>query len=611
MALTAALTADGANAQTGTAPQDGAGQPRLLEPPKRLEPPAPARPPAPAPGPTRLTPLTPGQAPAQLSPPGAAAASPGSPPPADEGGISVGPLAPVMPGAVGTLAEDDGGLGPAMWQGTPRSVVDALLPAIPAGVRSPAMHDLARRLLLSSAAVPEGSSERHFVAMRAERLIAMGDVAAAVELLDRVGRQDRHPELDRIEAEARLLNNDTVRACDLAGNASDTLDARFWQRLLVFCQALAGQDDRAALGVSLLRETGGGDPAFYALIDALSGQEDAVVDSLSDPTPLHLAMARAAEIGLPADVTGSDSPAVLRTVAIGPNAAFETRLEAAERAAAAGSLDTEFLRRLYAEVSFSEAEQGNPLSNAETEGGSWGRALLYQTAQRETVPSAKAEAVSQALASAAEDGRYAAVARVFLPVVTALTPSQELNWFAPMAVRALVVAAAAEPARRWFAQVRTGAGYEASGRSHLHAVLPLARLAGATDQAGWSEESLIAWWRDTDEAGVGRQQAELVFVLLEGLGEPVPDAIWLDLLDGTPRESVAMPPVAVWYRLDSAAYAGRVGETVLLALVVLGEQGPQEASPLAMRKVVDSLRSVGELDAARALAVEAGLAAGL
>src|SRR3546814_20441761 len=74
-----------------------------------------------------------------------------------------------------------------MWQGTPRAVLETLLPQLPTRVRSPAMRNLEERLLLSTAVAPrpaEGAdtATKSLMAMRVGRLQAMGAVEKAAEL---------------------------------------------------------------------------------------------------------------------------------------------------------------------------------------------------------------------------------------------------------------------------------------------------------------------------------------------------------------------------------------------------------------------------------------------
>ena len=558
-------------------------RPLLLAPPTRLEPPTPAAPPA-----ARSAPVY--EAPS---------------------GISVDALGVVAPGSVGTLTAESGGLGVAMWRDTPRELVDLLLPVMPVRAASTAMHDLGRRLLLSAAALPEGPSSVNLIAARAERLLEMGETDALFSLVDLAPPEARDGQLSRIEADAHFMSNDLLRACEIAGAQDDALSDSYWQQVYVFCRLLAGDKDSADLGISLLRETGRADAVFLRLAASLAGAGKATLDSMREPTPLLLAMARAAQASLPADVLGTDRPAALRTIAVSPNASFDIRLDAAERAEATGALATETLRDLYASATFSEEELANPLSRAEAESDPLSRALLYRTAVANTVPSARAEAVSHALQLAQRGGRYPSVARAFAPVIGELVPSGELAWFAPEAVRSLLAAGSPRLAEGWLSLLRSGALIEEERRARLAALLPLVNLAGSGESNAWAADNLRDWWQAEAGGPEARDRATLLYTSLEGLGETVPDELWLDLLGAAERAPAVMPSAALWYRLQQAARAGRVGETVLLSLLALGDGGPAQASPLVLRAVIDGLSGVGEAPAARALALEAALAAGL
>jgi hypothetical protein len=72
-----------------------------------------------------------------------------------------------------------------------------------------------------------------------------------------------------------------------------------------------------------------------------------------------------------------------------------------------------------------------------------------------------------------------------------------------------------------------------------------------------------------------------------------------------------MPHPAVWTALHQAAVAGRVAETIALAAQALGGEGPAGAAPQTLLAVFDALRAVGLDESARALALEAAIAAGL
>ncbi|WP_316977838.1 hypothetical protein [Shumkonia mesophila] len=588
-----ALTAlpSGAWAQAPAQPPDRGGRPLMLAPLPRVEAPAP----------------TPAGTPAE---------------PLSSGGVQVQPLQAIDADSVGTLSLAEGGFGEAMWRGTPRALLERLLPYLPVAVDSAAMQSLARRLLLSAAVPPpvEGGKKGSLLATRADLLLRMGAFEAVDALLAVTPNRTEDPALARIEANARFLANDNARACALVATRIRDTDTDYWQKALIFCQILAGQHAQASLGVSLLREAKVDDPPFFALVDALiagagkGGRVEKparVLDKMPAPTPLILAMARAAGVQLPADVVALNQPGVLRVVATSPNGPVEVRLDAAERAEAAGGLPAETLRQLYMAVDFPDEALANPLSRAEAGSGPLSRALLYRAAQLQTVPIAQAEAIGRAFQLARKGDRQASAARAFMPILKRIPPSAELIWFAPEAVRAFLLGGEVEMAKSWFGVLRASALFNPESAAAVTALRPILRLAGSAEAADWKPEELSAWWTDARKTENGRSKAGLLLSLFDAFGEPLPDDLSAELLDEPDRLMAPVPEPPLWFRLRGAAAAGRIGETVLLSLVTLGDEGPAAVDPMALRDVLSRLRAVNLEADARALAVEAALAAGL
>jgi hypothetical protein len=65
------------------------------------------------------------------------------------------------------------------------------------------------------------------------------------------------------------------------------------------------------------------------------------------------------------------------------------------------------------------------------------------------------------------------------------------------------------------------------------------------------------------------------------------------------------------YALSEASQLGRLGETVLLALLALGEEGPGKVHPLVLHEVLSALTRVDLVYEARLLAIEAAVANGI
>lgn len=524
-------------------------------------------------------------------------------------------LGTIDPDSAGTLADGQGGFARSMWSDTPRGVIGALLPRLPVDVRSAAARDLTRRLLLSAAEVPLAASKDDgggVILRRVRQLARMGAAADALALIEATPARASVKGLARVEADIRLAENDLHGACGLAAENIDTEPDVFWQKTLAFCQALAGDRGKAALGLGLLREQGEKDADYFALMEKLVNDVPVKLERMAEPTSLKLAIARVAKVPLPADVASQDRPAILRTVATSPYADIAVRLDAAERAEASGAVDVDTLRSIYASVEFGDAERTNPISSAEAVRGSRARALLYRTALAQDVPTARAEVTAQAMEMARDDGRFGLVARVFAPVLSGIAPSTDLSWFAAEAVRAMLVVGDSNGLAGWLELLRAGARHDPAMAKELGRLRPVLFLAGAHADPNEDGAAVLAeWWRGVQPGPERAADSALLLSAFEAFVGPLPGALWEPLLTDADRHTVAFPQPALWFRLESAAGAGRLGETVLISLMVLGGGGLADVEPVTFSRVLGHLRGVGLEAEARALAVEAALAVGI
>ena len=650
------------------AAQAPAAQPVALQPPAALAPPRalkPAGPAAPAPAPSQ--------------PSGDAAAPVQGAGFGREPGVQVDTLEKVNPETAGAISLDEGGLGFNLWQGTDRAYVSALMSELPVRAPSPVMRALMRRLLLTAAQPPapakpvEGdgaddgatkAAPKSLITLRVQKLAAMGDVAGVGDLLAAIPGSVSDPELLKVEANARFLANDNARACAITAQQILAGGAAYWQKAMIFCQILAGDPEKAEMGISMLNELGTKEPTFYALTDRLLGGTTGALTTVSEADGLLLAMARAAKTPLPADATRSDRPGVLRAIAVNPNIGPDIRLEAAERAEAAGALDTEALRQLYSSMSFDPGDLKRPLSRAEEIGGPMARALLYHSALSQKIPTAQAEIIDKALKIAVGEGRYGAAARVFHPLVSKIPPSADLLWFVPDAVRLMLSTDDPEGAEAWFKLLQASALFQEDSRKLLVRMTPLVRLVGTMGLEN-EPRDLNVWWRSVAGETDAARRAALLYALLDGLGEDVPLDIWRELGPVTGHTAANAVHPALWFRLlavtdkvnawtaekeareagaaqallshtpapaaepqreaqvgtsdvlpapaqpEEAVLPPHRGEILLMVLAALGDGGTARADATVLRQAVTSLRAIGMEQEAHDLALEAALAAGL
>ena len=113
---------------------------------------------------------------------------------------------------------------------------------------------------------------------------------------------------------------------------------------------------------------------------------------------------------------------------------------------------------------------------------------------------------------------------------------------------------------------------------------------------------------DDGQALTPAQQA-LMLALTSALGMPVNAAVSPSLFGDQHEASV--PNMALVIAQQDAATGKRVGETVLLTLLLVRAGDHLSGEPIVLSRAVAGLKAVGLDSEARALALEAALAAGL
>jgi hypothetical protein len=524
-------------------------------------------------------------------------------------GVEVGTLGSVTPDYGGTLEEGGGGFPLDMWKGTDRALVERLLPQLPAAPSSPAMRDLARRLLLTNAEAPAGKATVDLFGVRADRLAAMGLFSDAAALLALQPASGVDPTSARLRINAQLLAGDVDGACKTVDDTRKAASADAdWQETQVFCQLRSGKADQAALGIEILHDQNRSDDAFFKLAQAMGGDKSATLASLPNPSPLDLAMLQAAGLPLPPDAAQASDPAVLATVAQDNAVDPAIRLAAAEQAAAAGALPIDKLQAAYASVNYAPGDIGNAVEVSSRDPGPGGRALLFQAAGVAEQPAGRAHVLQAALDRARRQGGYILAVRTNLLYLLPLQPSPELAWFAADAGRALYASGHFEQANAWLQVAEGKAKTDPEAAAAASALAVYARIAGVGQPLFWDAGAVQKWRQAQAAGGSSADPVNRLFAVFEGIGEPIGGS-WT--LIGQTGAGGGAPDPALWFNLGDAAGNGRIGETVLLSLCALGQGGPAGANPILLSRAISSLRQVGLDTEARAIAIEAAIAAGV
>ncbi|MCC7273438.1 MAG: hypothetical protein IT561_12285 [Alphaproteobacteria bacterium] len=520
--------------------------------------------------------------------------------PRRDSGVTARPLPALDRESAGwTTAE--GGFGTALWHASRWATVERLLGRLPAAA-TPARHALARGLLMSAAARPEGAPDGAFLERRLAGLLALGDGPAAHALARALPAERLGGPLARPAAEAALLAGVPADACRAARRPELDTTELFWRRLLVACDALDGQGDRVALGLDLLREQGR-DPgaAFVALVEAALGGEKPAVDAL--PDGLAVVLAAKAGAAPTAAALAAAGPGVAAAIARADAMPPALRLAAAERMAARGLVDGTLLARLYAGLPLPPEALAEAAAGAAKDHGPAGRALLFQAARLQVVPAQRLERLAAGWRHAAAAGVPLAYAAAAAPLVAEISPSADLVPHAAAALRIAFAAGDVATADRWLTLVGARIG-DRQALAVYAAAAPLLRLARGDEGPAWNAESAQRW--SAAMGGPATSRTAVGLALLASLGDLADSDEWVALA----REPDGPPPASsVWFAQEAAAREARLGEQVALALIALGEAPVPH--PLAAFSALNGLRLAEQTPAARRIALEIALLAGL
>jgi hypothetical protein len=276
------------------------------------------------------------------------------------GAIDVSPIGGPDAAATGLVSSAAAGLPADLWRGSAPARLAALMSDMPSN-GLPAAQDLFRTLLLLEARPPDGDTGDVLLHARVDTLIRLGEVEAALALLERAGPDT--PDLFRRWFDALLLSGAEDRGCATLA-AKPELAPDYQTR--VFCLARSGRWPTAALTLETATALQAITPeardrmARFLDPDLFEGLDPAPVP---DPvTPLDYRVLEA--IGEP--VPHAALPLAYARADLRHVVGWKSQIEAAERLTRAGSLDPNVLLGIYT--------ARRPAAS----GGVWDRVALIQ-----------------------------------------------------------------------------------------------------------------------------------------------------------------------------------------------------------------------------------------
>lgn len=580
--------------------------------------------------------------------------------PSDPDAVQTVTLQAVDAEAVGTLGRERGGLGVDMWNGTSRETAARLLTDLPTTPATHTARDLSRRLLLSIAAVPDDHKEISMLETRAAKLINMGELDGAIDLVRATPQGARGSLLAQTEINALMISGKLDDACAAIDGYGNSFDDLFWLKAAVMCALHANDRASASFSTDLVREMEGEtDKTFFGLVAAIRNGTAASPDILVNLRPIDIALLEIAKQNIPTSQLETGNPSAILGLVNASATSTDVRLEAARKAESLGLIDAPRLRDIYGAVSFDADTLINALDAAPEAVPARQYAKLYQAAGKSDVPAVRAEILAALYESAIINGDFAQASRLTSDLLADIPVNGDFSWFAIDALKASVAADNMERASGWLQIAKNNANPGNDIESRLILLYPVLALAGLEDtgasmmaeaddasngsvtvnlpddtaatpvryglggavtltppattsapmnDAQAKHRARMAEWQEMDAARgdqiQAKRDAELIFSLFDGFGIEVPVALWNVFLTAPYLDTRQTVSTAVSHHLETAAMNMQRGKTVALTIQAQQVASAPEGDPKDLSDAVAALNHIGLTQEARRLAVE-------
>jgi hypothetical protein len=495
------------------------------------------------------------------------------------------------------MAPDASGLPLDLWRGLDLPTLEKLIAALDLPPRSPALHKLWRRMLLSTATPPAGTkSPDDFLVLRQDALNRSGLLGDMAEMLDQIRPPTPLVQILRARVEigrgAREAGCQAVKVLppvsDLPGHFKGEA-----QVLAGYCAAVAGDAAAAGLAASMAREEGGASDFALAVLSSVesgAGQRVTPPDRISPIDYRLLEMVGAVDS---VQIVQKAEPALLVALAGSAAAGAGLQTAAAETALRLNALAPEVVAEIYRRQP-EPAAQGAPEKREQAD--ALHRARVFRAIEAAHAPETKARLMRSLLEDARRGGAHLQTASMLAPLVSSLWPSSESGVLAETIVEIALAASDFELARRW-----------AESAASLQYWLALIDIADPPRQAG-RQQGLVHVDALAARGRIGAEALHRLATVLDALDINVPMGIW-EAAGRAPQPAGGhLPETGVLAELAQVSQRKDAGHTALVVMRVLGSRTADEAHILALGDSVRALKRVGLEADARRLGVEALLA---
>ena len=498
---------------------------------------------------------------------------------------------------VGTISKSEGGLGYDMWVGSEKNIIKNYLDNLPVNKESDLAIDLMKKLLLSNADVPESNNKTDLLLIRINKLIEIGDFDNAKSLIDLIKNMDNEEILIK-QTEINLsLNNFDLACSDIEEKRKNYKSNFFWKKVEIFCLILNGENNKANLSLSLLKEEKNfNDENFLKIIDSLIYKEEINDESLNDLSLLNLSMTRVANINIKDNYILNEDPLFLSMIYRMPNVPIKIRIEAIEKSKKLLNLPIETIEEIYNSYDLKEKDKKISLEDNIILGYDT-QAILFQMAVIEENNEKKAKIIKKSLELASINGNFPLISKLNLNTILEIKPSKKLSWFSDYAVKSLLISDKYDEALDWYELIKKerDESVELFNKFiELWVIIELFNIKNTeTNYKNISQTEIIKSINKFKSSNVDLEFNTLGFYILEIFSIKIIPDFWLLNLNKKESEIKRMPDTSLISLLKYSAENKRIGETILLILMSLDGKNFNQLHPFFLQIVISSLNQIG------------------
>ena len=256
------------------------------------------------------------------------------------------------PWGVGPLSRADGAMSLSQWQDSDVEVLTGLFNNIRTETLTPVTRDLLRRVLLSSSRRPAGEGSDELLVQRLFLIRELGELGAYISIMEQLPETEGLMSAHSARIDLQLLRGNLASACSTVRQTGGSEPYIF--RARAGCFALEGNFSAADLALELGTDFGAADPWLSEAINAVRVLPPEPTERQLSRLPnanfaSGLNAAISLEFGLPIadDVTATLNPGFAAELISRSDLPRSLRIPFADRAAAAGMLSPEQVRRAY------------------------------------------------------------------------------------------------------------------------------------------------------------------------------------------------------------------------------------------------------------------------